>query len=240
MAIDFKRTASPIAALLLLSNAVLAEPEHGAAQIGRAIQDLTPALRQGSTAGLAQLVRDCYAKQPARSEAVAYCFTLDYSASRLDDAISRRSGANIDPYLSIEKVLTRANRALSAIKIEQPQRGPLIAFWANSTRAMLSWATSDRAVEKPPVGTTDQAKTAVLKLVKTPGQAQVSGLQFQVVPNMRGEPTHVICGYVTERTAVGALTPRKAFVYFIKDQSVNYDNGADDMDREIVKNFCAR
>jgi hypothetical protein len=144
-------------------------------------------------------------------------------------------------YLSIEKVLTRANRALYAIKIEQNERGTLIAFWANSSRAMLVYFADSEAVAETASGPImERAKIAVLKLVKDPAQARLSGLLFRTTPNMRSEPTQVVCGRVSERTAGGAYTPNRPFVYFVKDQSVNYDNGKDDVDREIVKNFCGK
>ena len=124
--------------------------EEGAAQVGRAISDLAIVLRQGTLESLPRLVRECYENRQANSgvDMIAYCFALDYGSTQIDQASARKFGAVPQAYLSIEKVLTRANRALSAVKVEQAERGPLIAFWANSSRALLSkWTDSEPSSE---------------------------------------------------------------------------------------------
>jgi hypothetical protein len=229
--------------LLLASIVSQACAQEGAAQVGRAINDLAKYLKQGGVQSLSQRVRDCYQALSATSkaDAVAYCFALDYGASRIDQILADRSRSMPQAYLSIEKVLTRANRALSAIKIEQAERGPLIAFWSNSSRAMLkNWAASDQSRTTAAAPVLERAKIAVLKLVKNPGQARVTGMQLRTTPNMRGEPTQVVCGFVSEGTASGNRSSERPFVFFTGDQSVNYDNGVEDLDREVVKNFCTR
>jgi hypothetical protein len=217
--------------------------QEGAAQIGRAFNDLTAFVRQGRSESLPRLVRECYQKRPVNGsvDTIAYCFALDYSASQIDLAIARKSGAEPQAYLSVEKVLTRANRALDAVKIEQAERGPLIAFWANSSRELMrKWAGSEPSAEARSGPIVERAKAAILRLVKEPRQARLVGLELRTTPNMRGEPTQVVCGRVSERTATGAYTPERPFVYFVGDQSVNYDNGREDLDKAIVKNFCVK
>jgi hypothetical protein len=240
-----RRLASALAlsALIVSLATNLARAQGGGPQIGRAVQDIGASIREGTARNLISTVRECYRSMLPTDgpDNVAYCFGLDYSANQLRQAFVAIGDAESQRYFSIEKVLTRANRALHVRKIEQLERGPLIAFWANSTRSMLRRLDIS---EKPPVSQggpkIESAKIAVLKLVKDPASARLYDLKLAITPNVRGDPTEVVCGKISERTSPGNFTPRRPFVYFVDDQSVNYDNGSEDIDREVVKNFCAK
>jgi hypothetical protein len=227
--------------LFMATNSVRAQ--EGGPQIGRAIQDMGASIRSGTAKNLASTVRECYRSMLPNDGAdkVAYCFGLDYCANQLRSAFVTIGDAESQRYFSIEKVLTRANRALHLRKIEQVERGPLIAFWANSSRSMLR----NLDVSKKPVVSQDGpkiegAKIAVLKLLKDPAGARLYDLKLTITPNPRGDPTEVVCGKISERTNSGSFTARRPFVYFVDDQSANYDNGSEDIDRQIVTNFCAK
>ena len=223
------------------ANSVCAQ--EGGPQIGRAIQDIGASIREGTAKNLVSTVRDCYRSLLPNEgpDKVAYCFGLDYSANQLRQAFVANGDAEGERYFSIEKVLTRANRALHARKIEQLERGPLIAFWANSSRSMLrKLDISGRSAVSQSGAKIEAAKIAVLKLLKDPVGARLSELKLTITPNVRGDPTEVVCGLISERTSSGKFTPRRPFVYFVSDQSANYNDGSEDIDREVVKNFCAK
>jgi hypothetical protein len=239
------RTASRTARVVIaavtaqwLVGAALAQ--KGAAQVGRAVQDFAAQMRGGRTAELSDAIRRCYQAPPTKTDAIPYCFALDYSAMRLDQALATKSSVPGSPYLIPEKVLKRANRAFQAIKVEQAQRGVLIAFWSTLSRSMLEKlpaAPSSQAARQPAI---EQARTAILRLARDPKTARVSGVEFRTTPNMRGEPTDVVCGRMAERTQNRSYADPRPFVFFVLDGSLNYDNGRDDLDREIVKNFCVK
>jgi hypothetical protein len=215
--------------------------QEGGPQIGRALQDFDAMMRAGSAERMPSTVRDCYLRLQVNMgvDKVAYCFALDYVASKLTQTFPEKYDAESKLFLSIEKALTRVNRALSARKIEQAERGPLIAYWANSSRAILAQlAAPKQSNPMPSSASIERAKIAVLKLVSDPSHARLSDLKVLTTPNVRGEPTEVVCGRISERSGTGIYTASRPFVYFVNDQTANYDNGAEDMDREIVKNFC--
>jgi hypothetical protein len=220
-----------------------ARAQEGGPQIGRAIQDIGKSIREGNAKNLVSTVRECYHSiRPNEGlDKVAYCFGLDYSSNQLLDAFSANGDSEAQRYFSIEKVLTRANRVLHERGIEQSERGPLIAFWANSSRRMLRKPDlSQNPIASQNIAKIEVAKMAVLKLVKDPAGAHLYELKLTITPNARGDPTEVVCGLISERASSGNFTPRRPFVYFVGDQSANYDNGSEDIDREIVKNFCAK
>jgi hypothetical protein len=76
-------------------------------------------------------IKECWAEFELKKTrgAAARCFALDYTANLFDDIVTKQSGAPSSEFLRIEKVLTRVNRALAALKIEQKERGTLIADW---------------------------------------------------------------------------------------------------------------
>jgi hypothetical protein len=212
--------------------------QEGAAQVGRAVQDFASYVREGRTTELLDAIRRCYGTPPAKINAISYCFALDYIAMRLDDAVAKKSGGSGSSYLIPEKVLTRANRALQAIKVEQAQRGVLIAFWSNLSRAMLSKLSVAQSSQGDSRAAISKARLAILRFAREPNVARLSELEFRTTPNMHGEPTDVVCGKMAERLANGSYAAGRAFVFFVRDGSLNYANGRDDLDGEIVKNFC--
>jgi hypothetical protein len=230
-----------LVAVATLFSLATSHAQEGGPQIGRAVNEISRSIRSGAIIQLPRIVRDCYQAlgAAAGSDKVAYCFGLDYAACQLRQLTAADFDAEGQRYLSIEKVLTRVNRALDARKVEQAERGPLIAFWTNSTRSMLRKAGSLRQQSQSSTGSKiEAAKTAALKLVRDPTQARVTDLQWTITPNVRGEPTEVVCGKISERSGAGGNMRARPFVYFVSEQSANYDNGSDDIDREIVKNFC--
>jgi hypothetical protein len=205
--------------------------QEGGPQIGRATAEITKSLREDTSGDLASKIRQCYSalKPDTGLDKIAYCFGLDYSANQLRKIPTTNLDSESQRYLAIEKVLTRVNRALNLRKIEQAERGPLIAFWTKSSLAMLRNAgMSERASNANGETKIELAKIAVLKLVRDPSYARVSDMKLVTTPNQRGEPTEVVCGRLSELGVGGRYTPSRPFVYFVVDQNANYDSGADD------------
>ncbi|HKU65955.1 MAG TPA: hypothetical protein VJQ06_12935 [Rhizomicrobium sp.] len=80
-------------------------------------------------------------------------------------------------------------------------------------------------------GSTDEpvfvaAKNAVLQQLKDPNSAQFGPLARQTKPNVRGEPTDVICGAVNARNSFGGYSGMSGFVYFVSDPRVYFADGS--------------
>ena len=85
----------------------------------------------------------------------------------------KKRGVPNNDFVRIEKVLTRANRALEAIKIEQKERGMIIADWVRvSEGEAMRLAKQTEQNSSPSNETFDKeifkkARLAVLQILKT-------------------------------------------------------------------------
>jgi len=84
------------------------------------------------------------------------------------------------------------------------------------------------------------AKAAVTGHLKDPDSARFGGLIRQTRPNVRGEPTDVVCGNVNARNSFGGYTGMSGFVYFVEDRSVYLaeESGPGDVGAIIYYRFC--
>jgi hypothetical protein len=174
----------------------------------------------------------------------ARCFALDYTANLIDETIAKRSNVPSSEFLRIEKVLTRANRALISLKIEQKERGTLIADWIVVSEGEAVRLARQRVRDVPAdsdvldeelVG---KAQSAVLQILKGYSSAKFASLVRLTVPNQKGIATDVVCGKVDVKNRKGNFIGLRPFVYFVGYGTAYYDSGGSDVDREIVKNFC--
>lgn len=72
----------------------------------------------------------------------------------------------------------------------------------------------------------EAAKKAVLQELKDPNSAQFGPLVRQTKPNVRGEPTDLICGAVNARNSFGGYSGMSGFVYFVNDPRVYFADGS--------------
>jgi hypothetical protein len=92
----------------------------------------------------------------------------------------------------------------------------------------------------PTAAILDALKATAAKSFKDPYSAKWERLQQATRPNVRGEPTDVVCGYVNAKNSYGAYIGPKPFVYFIARQNLQVA-GADDtlgVVPDILKTFC--
>lgn len=72
----------------------------------------------------------------------------------------------------------------------------------------------------------EAAKKAVLQQLKDPNSAQFGPSARQTKPNVRGEPTDVVCGAVNARNSFGGYSGMSGFVYFVNDPRVYFADGS--------------
>lgn len=84
-------------------------------------------------------------------------------------------------------------------------------------------------------------RSAILAKLKNQKLMQFQNFERVTTPNMKGEPTEVVCGKVKIQNLSSGQLSARPFVYFIGDGTSYYDSGlpgADDLDEHIVKNYC--
>lgn len=89
--------------------------------------------------------------------------------------------------------------------------------------------------------TLEKAKAAVAKKLKDPYSARFEDLRLGSAPNVKGEPTERVCGFVNAKNSYGAYGGRTPFVYFPKDDSAQLvDDSPEGQTWAIVyRRFCA-
>lgn len=99
--------------------------------VSKGAQEFRQLSEVGGIQSLITQIKKCWADFETRKTqgAAARCFALDYTSCLFDDFVSKKRGEPNNDFVRIEKVLTRANRALEAIKIEQKERGMIITDW---------------------------------------------------------------------------------------------------------------
>jgi hypothetical protein len=154
----------------------------------------------GGVQNLVAQIRNCWAEFEIKKtqSAVARCFALDYTSYLFDDFIARNRGVSSTDFLRVEKVLTRVNRALEAIKIEQKERGRLIADWVSvSESEAVRLAKQTGQNPSPNSDNLDKelfrrAKLAVLQILKGQQSAKFADLERVIVPNQKGVATEEV------------------------------------------------
>jgi hypothetical protein len=71
----------------------------------------------------------------------------------------------------------------------------------------------------------DMKAAAALKL-KDPYSARFENLRDRTVPNLKGQPTRVICGFVNAKNSFGGYIGAQPFVYFVSDRDFNIASDA--------------
>jgi len=202
--------------------------------------------------GLSQIIiqtKECWANFAIKKTqgAAARCFAIDYTANLFDDIVTRRSGSPSTEFLRVEKVLTRVNSALIALKIEQKERGVLISDWTivseNEAVRLAKQASPSSAANNaaPEEELVQRARSAILQTLHSARSARFASFERVTVPNQQGVATDVICGKVDVTDQRGNYVGFRPFVYFIGDGTAYYDDGSRNprgVGAEVVKNFC--
>lgn len=89
------------------------------------------------------------------------------------------------------------------------------------------------------------ARSVIRRKLKDPNSARFGTMSRAMRPNVRGEPTDTICGYVNAKNSFGGYTGERPFVYFVKDQSVYVvDGGGKGVESQLAatvyNNFCTK
>ena len=197
----------------------------------------------GAIARIAECWRDV--EQSLSQDRIAFCFTVDFSASDFSEYLAKQQGGSQpDELLRIERVLARVNVALKRMKVEQSDRGKLIAGWIRLSRMALAAGENPNGVssrsEDQPIF--EQAKRAILTKIQNPGAAKFANIQKLNVVDFKGVMTTVVCGTVDFKRRQDSNFGSRRFVYFVKDKTAYVDTGsadALDLGSEIIKNFCS-
>lgn len=88
-----------------------------------------------------------------------------------------------------------------------------------------------------------ELKAAAATKLKDPYSAQFERMRRATVPNVRGEPTDVICGFVNAKNSYGAYAGAAPFIYFVRDKDFNIQRAGDAADTVVMpamlKTFCS-
>jgi hypothetical protein len=80
------------------------------------------------------------------------------------------------------------------------------------------------------------ARQTVSGKLKDPDSAKFTDVARKTTPNVRGEPTDVVCGKVNAKNGYGGYTGAKAFVYFVGNKSSTTVEEL--VGPDVVNNFC--
>jgi hypothetical protein len=223
------------------------EAAENVPEVSKGAREFHQIVQSGEFTNITPKIKECWETFGVKKTqgSAARCFAIDYTAYLFDDFVAKKSGTIGSEFLRIEKVLTRVNRALQDLKIEQKERGVLIADWTTVSESeavrlanqRISNSTSNTDLDKELFGKARSAISAVLKN----GSARFGPLVRVTVPNQNGVPTDVVCGKVDVMNQIGNYVGYRSFVYFIGDGTAYYDRrieNAEDMGGEVVKNFC--
>lgn len=85
-------------------------------------------------------------------------------------------------------------------------------------------------------------KAAAGGKLKDPYSVQFERMTRATRPNVRGEPTDVVCGYFNAKNSYGAFTGARPFIFFVATKDFSFSTG-DAADRiimpEMLKTFCS-
>ena len=83
-------------------------------------------------------------------------------------------------------------------------------------------------------------KGAAATKLRDPYSAKFERLTRATRPNVRGEPTDVICGYVNAKNLMGAYVGATPFIYFIARRDFQIGDPTDAIVMPaMLKTFCA-
>ncbi|MCS3731218.1 hypothetical protein [Bradyrhizobium betae] len=217
------------------------------ASVTRGVGEFNAAFKAQGMPGVIARLAECWKDvmpNPSQDR-VALCFTIDYIASDFSEFnAKRRGGSEPDDLVKIERVLARVNTALKRMKVEQSDRGKLIAGWIKLSAMVVAAnenpdARGTRDADQP---TFDKARQAVLAKIQNPSAAKFTNVQKLNVIDYKGVMTTVVCGTVDYKRRQDTKSAPRRFVYFVKDREAYVDTGSGapvDIGPEIIKNFCS-
>ena len=247
-----KRGKAFLAALSFALSIPMATLE-GAAQenspmVNKGVKEFYQLYRSAGLDGLITRIQECWSEAEATKaqDTIAFCFSLDYSTSTLEEIAAKKQSSSQPEFTKIEKTLGRVNRALKKAQADQDRRGVLIAGWVQMANVMLQEYARRNGEVTPTTSQAEnqavfaKAKAAVTRKVGNVQPQQFENLERVTTPNMKGIPTEVVCGNVKIRSSPGGQVSLRRFVYFVGDGTAYYDSGRPDadLDADIIKNFC--
>lgn len=85
-----------------------------------------------------------------------------------------------------------------------------------------------------------EAQGAVTGKLKDPESARFTDVNYrQNQPNMRGEPTDVVCGKVNAKNSFGGYVGARPFVYLVDQRLLTMSETAGDVATVVYGNLCA-
>jgi len=235
------------AALLAASCFEPAASQENNASVTKGVFEFQKILKNSRIDGVIARIGNCWKQFDINKsqDAAAFCFTIDYVANDFAEFILKNEGSTQPETLFIERVISRVNVALKQLRIEQADRGKLIAGWIKTSQRVV---TSGQ--DQEPVITQAEndlvfakARQAIARKIANPTTARFGNLERHSVLDFKGVMIAVVCGTVDFKLSTGANSDARRFVYFLEDQSAYYDNGMpppESLDVEIVKNFCSQ
>jgi len=217
------------------------------ASVTRGVAEFRAAFKAQGMPGVIARLAECWKDvlpNPSQDR-VAFCFSIDYLANDFSEFNAKQQvGSEPNDLVKIERVLARINTALKRMKVEQSDRGKLIAGWIKLTEMVVAANGAPDAVgprdDDQPVF--DKARQAVLAKIQNSGAAKFANVQKLNVIDYKGVMTTVVCGIVDYKRRQDSNPAPHRFVYFVKDESTYVDTGSSDpvdIGPEIIKNFCS-
>lgn len=112
--------------------------------------------------------------------------------------------------------------------------------------AVLIFPGTAEAQSKPstvPPSIMSALKTAAAKKLRDPYTARFENVTRTTRPNVRGQPTDIVCGYVNAKNLYGAFAGPEPFIYFVADGDFQIARPGDAADAvtmpAMLKTFCA-
>ena len=102
--------------------------------------------KSNGMSGVLAGIRECY-DNFSRNKSVKLaksCFTLDFAANRVDTAMADGIGFPQQEFIKIEKVLSRANAALSSLGLDQDKRGERLSEWSLAVISAIQASLRDK------------------------------------------------------------------------------------------------
>jgi len=217
--------------------------------VNRGVIEFFKIKNSGDFDGFVTEIKKCWANIEIRKtqEAIAFCFSLDYSTSTFDELAATRTNVPQSDFTKIEKTLTRVNKALKELKDDQDKRGQLISGWTIAANTMLPFYAKRNGNTAPIASKTEneilfsRVRDAIIGIVKSQNILQFQKFEHLMTPNLNGEPIEVVCGEIKIQSLSSGKVGVRPFAYFLADRTSYYDSGlpgADDLDAYVIKNFC--
>lgn len=131
---------------------------------------------------------------------------------------------------------------------DQMRRGIILAG-ALALASCAGGSVQQAATEPPPpppkrnlkpADAMAEARKEVATKLKDPESARFTDVVYRPnQPNMRGEPTDVVCGKVNAKNSFGGYVGARPFVYLIDRRFLTMSESAGDVATVVYDNLCA-